>query len=67
VRFLGEFNIGVSPKQREQPSLVREQGLTINSVIDVYLYIEDFTHLDIAGAGSQLSASYLGSICNVFG
>jgi hypothetical protein len=42
VRFLGEFNIGVSPKQREQPSLVREQGLTINSVFDVYLHIEDF-------------------------
>jgi hypothetical protein len=42
--------------QREQPSLVREQGLTINSVFDVISISRIFTHFDIAGGGSQLSA-----------
>jgi hypothetical protein len=31
-----------SAKQREQPSLVRKQGLTINSVFDVISVFEDF-------------------------
>jgi hypothetical protein len=54
--ILGEFNTRRSAKQREQPSLVREQGLTINSVFDVISVSRIFTHLDIAGGGSQLSA-----------
>jgi hypothetical protein len=49
-------------KQRDQPFLVREQGLTINSVFDVISISKIFTHLDIASGGSQLLAWYLGSI-----
>jgi hypothetical protein len=40
-----------SVKQREQPSLVRQQGLTINPVFDVISVSEDFYDVGIASVG----------------